>query len=1228
MKWLPQWFSKKGFTPSSQPVTLSDRNSVATPVAKPALFIGRDAELAHMAQLFDEVCAGHGQAWVISGEAGMGKTALIEQFLRSGVPAQHQAKTVVARGACDEDLSGDVSLVPVIEALQSLMPNKTKQEQTWDMLGEIVLLGIKNTPLIGDVLGAIESGSRLYESFKNYAQNKSPLQLELVSVSPHTLHYDLANTFKNIAGHYTTVLLLDNLQWCDRSTIAFLSFLAKRIATLPILLILPYRESDAYTDNPTLIKFLEDLDRYRIARKIALEPLLNQAVETFLTQRFCPNQFPPSLVAKFVTTTGGVPLFFSEAARLLEEEQTVVFRNGAWVLTQEPNEIHIPATVEAVVKERIRRVEEKMGEDIKDALKHASVQGEMFFSHILYQLTSEIAAWSEIAIEDRLHKLASIHQVIRELSGQAKESSAMVQAQGTSYRFAHTLYHKSLYGELTESQKRKLHNLVGEAMESSFAGMLQDVAPQLIFHFSNGKAFGKVAQYCAMAADREYRKYSYTEANLYGERGLEALQKLEALTDADKQNKAKLLTILGKLAAIEGKLDKAAELLHWAFELANQTHFTLILPEIMYRLGHVQRERGFLDEAELKLQEGIQLCETAGDQLWKIRLLNELGEVYFARSQWQAAEKSLFTASFLAQQEGMVELHGNILLDLAKLREKEGRWQEMSELYAESLAIYQKAQNLIGEAKSVAGIARLYRKQGKWQKSLEKYQEALALFHQCQFAEGAVRAELDLGIIAVKQGNWQQGLTMFTQCHERYEEMGYWLGIAKSLNLMGYALRKLGKYKDARTYHEQAMLLNKQVGNEEGYALCLEKLALIEMKYANWDKARQQLEEVISIWKKLGNQSDCSTTLATLGGLLVKQNQFGPALQYFQESLALKQKNGDTEGEAYVLDNLGWVYFCEGRWDNAISTLNTSLELRKQLGITGPQAITLSTLGHVYRKRGQFDQAMDYYRQSYEINNNVGDREGKAFVLENIGVSYIDHGRFIEALVKLEESLAIRQELGDEIGAASLYDRLGKLHRKQGDYAKAFDYLQKSLNIKEAAGDIWGQAYTVNQLGRLQFAQRQWHKAGELFAQSGKLRESVGDVYGQAKALNNLGEVLLREDQPLEAMELFSRSLALKQTIQDTRGLAFTYCDIAEAYVQLNRNDKAIQNLQHALPQTQTIGDAAWSARIYKQLGDLYGKENKLSEVSEYYLAALTYYRDHDPLVSEEITAKLKAIND
>jgi predicted ATPase len=1214
MKWLSRWFSQKMPGVDKRPATQS-----AAPTCD--YFVGRERELRQLSEWSSRTAQGEGQVWLIRGEQGMGKTALCECFLRQYIPADIQAKTVVAHGTCDEDMAGTVSLVPLTEALQSLMAAKSQTKQEWESLAEIVLVGIKHTPILGDVISAIENSSSLYQRCKGEEGEASPRKEEPLLTSPTTVYYDIATTLKNIAANHVLLLHIDNLQWCDRSTMEFLSFFCKRLGKLPIAVLLSYRESDVNTENSDLRKLFADIDHSGSAHTLTLDPLNSDEMENYLAHRFAPHRFPVSFVRQFVKTTGGVPLFFCEAARLLKEDGSVVYSDDHWQLSCDSDEIRIPNSVEAVVRERIRRVEENMGEDVKATLKQASVQGEMFFSHILYQLTVEIASWSEITIEDRLQKMANIHQIIQLLS----EGEA---AAGSSYKFVHTLYHKMLYGELSESQKRKLHKAVGEALEQSFSERLEEIAPQLIGHFTNGRVFAKVARYSYFAALKELRKYAYAEAVQYGRRGLEAFEKLAQLEEAEQLLEIQLHTLLGTAYAMQGKLHQAVQALNKAYTRAQECGEGQKLAELLLQMGQVKRELGNLQAAENHLAEGIRVCDKLSNRYWKIRLLAEQAAICLDRSRWQEAENIFLEASSLAQQEGNFRLHNRILFGFARLREKEGKWQQALDMYAQGVAFAHTSQDYLAEAQAVCGIARLYRKQGRWNESFGRYEKSLALFQESHYAEGEVEANLGIGLITLKQGNWSKALDIFTLSHNHYEEMGYWQGTAKSLNLIGYALRKLGRYEEARAYHEKALHVNEEVGNDEGRALCLEKMALIEMKYAHWDKSKQLLEEILDIWKKLSAKAGQSTALAHMGRLFARQNQFAEALQYLEQSLSMKEQIGDHEGKAYVLDDIGWVAFCRAHWEAAIKSCQESLKIRRDLGITGQQAVTLSLLGHVYRKQAQFAKAMEYYKVSYDINSKVGDIEGRALVLENIAISYLDHGRFAESLAKLQESLAIREELKDRPGIASLYSQLGKLYRKQGDYGEALTYLQKSLASHRDLMDQSGEAYVLNEIGRAHYLAGDYTAAWDCYNSSHRLREKLADVYGQGKTRNNMGEVLLRQNKPLEAMEQFALSLELKERICDMRGLVFTYADTAEAYCQLNRLDKAIENYQRALTDCGHIGDMAWCASMRKRLGELCQREGKHKEARQYYEEAIAYYQEHDATTAQCLAARLEELED
>lgn len=1186
MKWLSHWLSrrKKGAGTAAPAALPSSANS---PQVQDC-FVGRERELRQLQGWLASAEKREGQLWLIRGEAGMGKSELCTKFFhRCLVDGQH----IIARATCDE-MATQVGMAPVIRLLQSLILTTEKSAGAANDLAEIVLAGIQHTPLLQELMSVLPDTSALASRFGNTGLPLAIPDEGLLPLSPQAMYYDLTTVLKKVASRHPLLLQLDDCQWCDASSVQFLTFFCQRITRLPIVAILCYRENDAASENGPLVDFLRQARQQANTRCLTLEPLADDEVETFLARRFPGRRLSDDLTRRFVKATGGIPLFFCETACLLEEDGWLAAQGDTSQQLRDMSESRMPISMEEAARERIRRLETQWSQDQRDAIETASVQGEQSFARVFQQTVEK--DWRPPSPESR-------------------------------YSFSCAMYRKIVYGRLSEPRKRNLHQAVAEAMEKTSGA---SVASCLATHFTAARQFSSAAHYSHLAALRELRLGSAATAGHYAQHGLACVQKLEPPAAQDRPLEARLHILLGTCYAAQGKLDQAGHALQTARSCAQACNDISLLPEIFYRLCLVKRERGALHTAENQLLEALRVSDELGDRQWRIRLLCLQGEICHSRSRWHEAEKSLLEALQCSTQERWWRLRIQVLSELARLQETENKWQQALATLEQRLDVARVGQDNIAQAQAIYDIAHIYRRQGRWNDGVVRCRQALSLFQQSQHTQGEAECELVLALLTLKQGDWNKALEILSRCRERYEEMAYRQGIADVFDMMGHALRKLCRYQEACVCHEKSLAIDSEAKNDEGKAFCLQQIACLEMRFARWDNAKRMLEQAAGMWKKMRAEAEYSSALAHLGRLFGRQSQFATALNYLEQSLAIKDRIGDSAGKACVLDEIGFVHLRQCRWEAANKAFRESLCLRRELGIGERQAVTLSLLGHLQLRQGKFDKAVEHYVQSLNINNDVGDREGAASVSEYIGVACLVHGRLAEALTRFQESLSRREQLEDRRGIASIHGWLGKLYRQQGDHVKALSHWRQSLDIYRQLADIAGEARILNDIGRLHYLAGHQEEAWACFVDALGLCEKTADLYVQGKVHNNMGTLLLRSNKALEAMEQFAHSQEIKETIQDVRGLIFTYCDTAEAYIQLNRLDKAIENYQRALPACELFADDKRRASIYCKLGELCQREGKHKEARLHYEQAIVYYSANDGAMEQQLTAHLEELED
>ena len=360
---------------------------------------GREPELGLLEKSLQNVFSGAGCLFLISGEAGIGKTRLAKEF--EGKAEARGCKVLV--GHCIP--STQIPYLAFLEALEGLSDN--------DNLSHVSRIKNAAKRAAPDIAGAIPvvgtTARALASLLKGY-------QGEEGKGSEENLLLGTLELLKTESSKRPLVIRIDDLQWADSASIGMLHLLARNVHDLPIFLLGTYRTEEVLDQEKGVHPFLDSLQimrREQIVEELNLRPLIEKDVQQVVS---CMLEKPvdKALIELVFKESGGSPLFAIETLRMLVSEGRLVERSGTWTMTGDGG-IHIPRTVQEVISRRM----DKLSKDQRKILECASVIGERFDPSVI----------AESLVIDELH-------LLDELDSVSKNFQLVAYDEG-SYKFAH-----------------------------------------------------------------------------------------------------------------------------------------------------------------------------------------------------------------------------------------------------------------------------------------------------------------------------------------------------------------------------------------------------------------------------------------------------------------------------------------------------------------------------------------------------------------------------------------------------------------------------------------------------------------------------------------------------------------------------------------------------------------------------------------------------------------------
>ena len=467
-----------------------------TPGPQPGRIVGRRQEFERLSALLRHATQGERQVTFITGEAGIGKTALIDLFCRQRCSEDH---ICVARGQCVEGFAGKEAYYPVIEALGQLCsPNEGKKHAH---------VMQQKAPSWYAQLAALHSDGS--------APVAAPARGE-------RLLNEICDAIEAMAAEKTLIFVFEDLHWADLSTLDLISALARRRQTARLMLLASYRPAEVSAGQHPLKRLKQDLVTHKLCVDVPLHPLEREAVREYLVQELKQETLPKGLPSFVHQHCEGNPLFMIAMLEHLIAQGFIRQEAGVWHLRSALAEIDmgVPTALSEMIEMQIDRL------DATDQrlLEAASLIGVIF------------PAWAAAAaldgdledIEDQYEKLTRRLHFLHP----AGHDELPDGTQSAFYVFAHGLYREVLRARQSPARRAKRHLRVAEKLEKLFAGRELDVSSELAMHFEAAAEWARAAQALCTAAGTAMRRGARDESVKLTER---ALRLLENLSEPDRQ---------------------------------------------------------------------------------------------------------------------------------------------------------------------------------------------------------------------------------------------------------------------------------------------------------------------------------------------------------------------------------------------------------------------------------------------------------------------------------------------------------------------------------------------------------------------------------------------------------------------------------------------------------------------------------------------------------------------
>jgi len=716
-----------------------------------------------------------------------------------------------------------------------------------------------------------------------------------------------------------------------------------------------YRDTDIDERHP-LSPVLTELNRERLLQSIPLKRMSFDDVSEMIKRMLEQDEVPRDFCELVYEKTRGNPFFVEEVIKSLKEEEVIYREEDKWKI-KEVSKIEFPRTVKSVIKTRISRLDD----ECQNVLTLASFVGNDF----TFEALCGVSGFEEdksLEIMDKILKTGLVKE--RVIRGE------------DVYSFADIIVRDVVHEEISHLRHKKLHGLVGCALEKAYAKKIDEHLGELALHFLESGDKEKALDYFMKAGEKAAKVYANSEATSYFQFALRLLEEKES----ELRERGRVLERLGDIKKLVGEHDACMK--YW--------NEALLLWKQLYEKGNVSR-----------------LHRKMANVLWE-----KIGDTEKAREHHEKALKILET-----EPESV---------ELASLYEDMANHLAMSGEIAKALPWAEKALELAKKLNEYEVISRSYLVLGDiigWsgddKKAIECHERALKIALDNGYMDAALWAYNDLAA-SLPAEEYERRLELYEKGFELAEKVGNifwipWIGGALAWWYIG-----MGNMNKAMSFAEESDALNRKAGNLTQLSFSLDRLGFVYQVLGEWDKSEQYYKEASSNSQRLNDFQSIGSSYWYLGWLHFDKGEYTKAREFIEKACEVCEKAGAKSYQMWGSQHLIWTYIELGeiqKANNLIDNLhNYALEVKDKRLIAAADALKAMLL----RALKKWKESIDYFEKSLQEYEAINARRWNMYffaktVLCEYARVYLERdqeGDRQKANNLLNQALEIFQKLG------------------------------------------------------------------------------------------------------------------------------------------------------------------------------------------------------------------------
>lgn len=845
-------------------------------------FVGREAEMEMLRALWEQAQEGEGKLVLVSGESGVGKTRLVEEF----VVQVELGGARVAHGQCIE--GGGVAYRPWREVLRVLSRYvEDADETTMQRLG----------PVLATLL------PELWE--RDYMADAAPLAELEPQAAQQRLNDAIIQVLRATTGLRPTVIVVEDAHWADEATLDLLDSLARIPGQAGLLVCVTYRDEEV---NPEHL--LATLAGDRIQR-ILMQRLPPEVTTDLVRSMLGLEELPSLLTERVQQTTGGNAFFVQELIRSLAEDSVVLQRTvEGWRVDRAAlREARLPQSIHQVAGRRLAH----LSMEAQQVLRWAAIVGPMFWDGAVEKVGQVPRVQVEAALREGLEQELIFERDTSSFEGQRE------------FLFAKPAVQEVSYESVSREERQGIHSRVAawlmahsDEQASEHLGLIGD-------QLERAGQMEQAATYLRQAGEQAADQFANVEAVTYLNRALD-------LTPEDEQSKRyAILLAREKVYGLQGAREAQSQDLAVLKKLAQALGDHHRQAEVFQRQAYYYEATGNYPGAIATAQEIIRVAQATQDVAREAAGYHLWGYALWRQGEYEAARPQLKQALALAQEAGARDVEAISLQDLGVVSNIQGDSIAAQTYMEQALHICRELGNRQDEAVMLNNLGIIFIDQGDYTRALAHYEQSFQIARELGDRRSEDIVLGNLGEIAATFGDYTKARIYQDQALHTCHEVGDRLGECLALSSLSQLSHNLGDDETAQEYSRQALRIAQEIGSRRAQGDILTTLGHTLAGLERLAEAADAYQQALTLRRELGQHSLAMEPIAGLARISLAQGNLAQAQTQVEEILTFLETHTLAGTESPFRIHLTcYRVLCANQDTRAQAILNTAYRLLQE----------------------------------------------------------------------------------------------------------------------------------------------------------------------------------------------------------------------------------------------------------------------------------------------------------